>query len=588
MPTLPRSSEASSGSAILRTIFPAAALLLASCASTPPATIAADPAPRAALGNDAVSSAEPRATAAGEAILAMGGSATDAAIAVMLALTVVEPQSSGIGGGGFMLHSDASGRVTSYDGRETAPMAANRNWFIGENGEPLGYRDVVPGGRSVGVPGNIALARLVHEKYGTLDWASLFAPAVTLAREGFPMTQRLHDSLEGSQSASFSAEARQLFFDGDTPKPVGTMLTNPRLAATLERIAELGPDSFYSGRNAEDIRDAVAMDAKAPAPMQLSDIEAYRAKERLPVCGTYRAYEVCSMGPPSSGATTVLQILGLMERFDVAAMGPDSADFWHLFAEATRLAFADRGAYLGDHDFVPIPVPGLFDKTYLAERAQRISLARAMDEAVAGMPPGSVATAYGQEPRESGTTHFAIADRNGNIVSYTSTIEAGFGSGLMVGGYFLNNELTDFSFDPVGPGGVLAANRVQPGKRPRSSMSPAIVLDAEGLPVIAVGAAGGPTIITQTAKNIIAMIDFGMSAQEAIAMRNLYAPGGTVAIEEGEGAERLAQALRAKGHGDVRVIAPRFKANAVQKVDGRWIAAFDPRTEKDVRGAVLP
>ncbi|MEN3972419.1 gamma-glutamyltransferase [Sphingomicrobium sp. XHP0235] len=571
---------------MLRTIFAFATLSLTACATTPTATPSSQP--PSAVVTGAVSSAEPRATAAGEAMLAQGGSATDAAIAVMLALTVVEPQSSGIGGGGFMLHSAANGPVTSYDGRETAPMAADENWFLGEDGETLGFREVVPGGKSVGVPGNIALAAMVHERHGRLDWAALFEPAIRLAREGWPMTERLRSTLEGSPTAPLTAAARDLYYDGEAPKPVGTRLTNPRLAATLERLAELGPEAFYAGRNAEDLRDAVAMAPVAPADMTLADIEAYRAKERLPVCGTYRHHEICSMGPPSSGATTVLQILGLLERFDIGSMGPDDPDFWHLFAEATRLAFADRGAYLGDHDFVPVPVPGLFDKAYLAERSQSISLTSAMDEARAGYPPGNVATAFGQEPRESGTSHFAIADDAGNVVSYTSTIESAFGSGLMVGGYFLNNELTDFSFDPVGPGGVLAANRVQPGKRPRSSMSPAIVFGPDGEALLGVGAAGGATIIAQTAKTIIAVIDFEMDARQAIALRNVYAPGGTVLVEEGEGADALAAALTARGHGNVRVTSPRFKANAVHKIGGRWIAAFDPRTEKDVRGVALP
>ncbi|WP_343344412.1 gamma-glutamyltransferase [Sphingomicrobium sp. XHP0239] len=568
-----------------RLLFPLAALLLASCST--PERPAVAPAPVIAAG--AVSSAEPRATAAGEAMLARGGSATDAAIAVMLALTVVEPQSSGIGGGGFMLHHAANGRTTSYDGRETAPMAADENWFLNEDGEPVGFREVVPGGKSVGVPGNIALAAMVHERYGKLEWAELFGPAIELARDGWPMTNRLHGMLDGSPTAPLTDRARAIYYDGDTPKPVGTRLVNPRLAATLERIAELGPNAFYSGRNAEEVRDAVAMAQVAPAPMSLADIEGYRAKERLPQCGEYRGHRVCSMGPPSSGATTVLQILGLLENFDVAAMGPEDPDFWHLFAEATRLAFADRGAYLGDHDFVPIPTPGLYDTTYLATRAQRIAIDRAMSEATAGYPPGNVATAYGQEPRESGTSHFAIADGDGNVVSYTSTIESAFGSGLFVGGYYLNNELTDFSFDPIGPGGVLAANRVQPGKRPRSSMSPAIVFAPDGSPLLGIGAAGGATIIVQTAKNIIGVVDFGLTAAEAIALPNLYAPGDDyVMVEEHPGAEALAANLTARGHQGVRVISPRFKANAVHRIDGRWVAAFDPRTEKDVRGVQAP
>ncbi|WP_265587293.1 gamma-glutamyltransferase [Sphingomicrobium arenosum] len=575
---------------MLRSLFPVTALLLASCSTPRSAPEIAPP----ALFEGAVSSAEPRATAAGEAMLAKGGSATDAALAVLVALTVVEPQSSGIGGGGFMVRSDLSGNVVTYDGRETAPAAAGPDWFLGEDGEPLPFSSVVPGGRSVGVPGNVALMALAHEEHGRLAWAELFEPAIRLARGGFPMTKRLHDMLERETDellgdaggvASVDAASRAIFYGPDgKPWPVGTMLRNPVLADTLEAIAAGGREAFYRGPNAAGIATRVSRAPIAPAPMTIADLAAYEAKERAPVCGAYRGHRVCSMGPPSSGATTLLQILGMLERFDLAALGPDSPDFWHLFAEATRLAFADRGAYLGDSDFVDVPVAGMIDPAYLRMRGRLINPEAAMAQAPVGNPEGARAMAMHVGPVEQGTSHFAVADAYGNVVSLTSTIEGPFGSGLMVGGYFLNNEMTDFSFAPVGEDGRPVANAVAAGKRPRSSMSPAIVFAKDGSPWLGVGAAGGPTIITQTAKNIIAAVDFGMGMQAAIALPNVYAPGNVLFVEQAEGAEALAAALRAKGHENVRVIPSRFKANAVERVGDRWVAAFDPRTQKDVTG----
>ncbi|MCM8557914.1 gamma-glutamyltransferase [Sphingomicrobium sediminis] len=568
---------------MLRTMTPLAALLLASC-STLPETYEE---PQVAVG--AVSAAEPRAVAAGEEILAKGGSATDAAIAVLVTLTLVEPQSSGIGGGGFMLRADNQGNITTYDGRERAPMAAGPDWFLGPDGEPVPFRSVVPGGRSVGVPGNVALMKMAHDAHGKLEWSELFAPAIALARGGFPMTNRLHTMLGNEDfSRTLTAEQRAIYFDAEgNAKPVGTMLTNPVFADFLERLAADGPSAFYTGANARAIADKVSLTEVAPAPMTTADLAAYEAMERAPVCAEYRTYYVCSMGPPSSGATTVLQILGLLERFDLAALGPDSPAFWHLFAEASKVAWADRNAYLGDADFVSVPVAGMLDKTYLAGRSAMIDPESALTDVAPGSPAGAVQVAFGMEPNENGTSHFAVADGEGNVVSLTSTIEGAFGSGLMVNGYFLNNELTDFSFRPVDEAGNPVANAVAAGKRPRSSMSPTIVFDEEGTPVLAIGAAGGPTIITQTAKNIIAYIDFGYGAQQAIYLPNMYAPG-VVMIEEHDGAEALAAALRDRGHADVRIIAPRFKANAVERVNSGWVAAFDPRTQKDVLGVAAP
>ncbi|WP_265528426.1 gamma-glutamyltransferase [Sphingomicrobium marinum] len=565
-------------------ILPAIALLLASCATSPRADTT--------IVQGAVSSADPRATAAGEEMLAQGGSATDAALAVLLALTVVEPQSSGIGGGGFMVRADADGNVVTYDGRETAPLSAGPDLFLDANGQPVSFRDVVPGGRSVGVPGNVAMMKLAHDRHGKLPWSALFQPAIRLARDGFAMNQRMAgyferdaDDPDGESRnvALYSENGRALFLDADgKPFPAGTRLTNPALAAFLERLAIEGPDAFYRGQNPAAVIAAVNGDTKAPADLTVADFTAYTAKERPPVCSTYRAHRICSMGPPSSGATTVLQILGLLERFDLAALGPDDPVSWHLFAEASRFAYADRARYLGDADFVSVPVAGLIDKNYLAGRSGLIAADTVMAQVSAGTPPGAnLALGVGMEPAENGTSHFAVADHDGNVVSLTSTIESGFGSGLVVNGYYLNNELTDFSFAPTDDSGRPAANAPAGGKRPRSSMSPTIVFSPAGEAILAVGAAGGSTIITQTAKNIIAVIDWDLPAQEALALPNLYAPGSYVMVEEAPGSDALMAALIAMGHQNVRPIGPRFKANAVQKVGNRWVPAFDPRTQGD-------
>lgn len=424
---------------MLKTISAIAALSLASCTVAPSLE-----APASLVGTGAVSSAEPRAAAAGEAMLAKGGSATDAAFATLIALTVVEPQSSGIGGGGFMVRSDAQGHVVTYDGREMAPAAADEGWFLGANGEPLGFREVVPGGRSVGVPGNVAMMKLAHDAHGKLAWRELFRPAIGLARGGFAMTQRLHDTIEGTRGTSdLSAAAKATYFDRQgAVLPVGAIIRNPALADLLERVADDGPSAFYRGQNAAEIAAIVSSSAIAPAPMTASDIERYVAKQRPAVCGEYRDHRICSMGPPSSGATTVLAILGLLERFDMAALGPDNPQSWHLFAEASRLAYADRAAYLGDSDYIDVPVAGLIDKKYLAGRSLLIDPDKAMETVSVGTPPGAPRMAAGQEPDEHGTSHFAAADNDGNVVSLTSTIESVFGSGLIANGYYLNNELT--------------------------------------------------------------------------------------------------------------------------------------------------
>lgn len=551
--------------------------LLAGCATLPTGQPApAPPAPSAGL----VSAADPRAEEAGREILAQGGSATDAAIAVMLALTVVEPQSSGIGGGGFLVHGDMDGSVTTLDGRETAPADATPRWFLDENGEPLDFYEAVLSGLSVGVPGNVALAAEAHRRNGKLAWADLFQPAIRLAREGWVMNRRLHVSLDGSiHHGGRDAYARSMFYGSDgNPLPVGTRLTNPRLAETLERIACAGPGAFYQGDDAASMAQMVASATPGERGMTTDDVASYSAKEREPVCGTYRAYRICGMGPPSSGGIAVFQILEQLERFDLAALGPNSPVTWHLFLESQRLAYADREKYLADPDYVSVPVAGLIDQAYLARRSAMISPDKSLPTVTAGQPAGAAAFADGDEGPERGTSHFVTMDAEGNTVSYTSTIEGAFGSGLMFGGFYLNNELTDFSFTPVADGDPVA-NRVEGGKRPRSSMAPSIVHDPQGRPFLLIGAAGGATIPVQVARSIMGVIDFGMPIGEALGLPLIMASGDTIIVEEGSRLETMIPALAALGHQEITVGRPPLKANAALRTPQGWITARDPRVE---------
>jgi gamma-glutamyltranspeptidase/glutathione hydrolase len=550
----------------------AALSLIAGCAN--PALSA----PPAAKGM--VSAADPRAAAAGVEMLRKGGSAADAAFATLLALNVVEPQSSGIGGGGYLVYSAAGRAPVTFDGRETAPHAATGTWFF-KDGQPMPIREAIPGGKSVGVPGNIRMMALAHQKYGKLPWSALFLPAIRLARDGFKITPRLHDSLEKyRETGALSAEARALFYGADSnPLPVGTLVKNPAFAEFLAGIAARGPDSFYVGPNAQTIVAAVNGSPRNPSRMTTGDIATYEPKPRTSVCGTYRGFRICGMGPSSSGGTTVFETLKQLERFNLGALGPNSPTAWHLIAESMRLAYADREQYLGDADYVSVPVAGLMDPAYLASRSSLISPDTTIANVVAGNPPGAPKVACTGAPvEERGTSHFVAVDANGNVASETSTIESPFGSGLMVSGYYLNNELTDFNLDPD-KNGCPTANRAEGGKRPRSSMSPTIVWGPEGHVRLAVGAAGGATIPAQVLKAIIGVIDWHLTAQQAIALPVLFAPGGdTVFVESGTYLEAMAPQLQALGH-KVQVRDPSFKANAVEWVNGRWSGAADPRSE---------
>jgi gamma-glutamyltranspeptidase/glutathione hydrolase len=563
---------------MLKHLLPAAALFLASCAAAPDARAPA--AASASAGPGMVSAADPRAAQAGREILDAGGSAADAALATLVALTVVEPQSSGIGGGGFLVyHDEGSGRTSSFDGREQAPMAAGPDWFFGPDGKPMGGREAVPGGRSVGVPGNIRMMAMAHGRHGKLPWKRLFEPAIRLARDGFAVTPRFHRSLTSVKDLAASTPwGRATYYGADgAPKAVGTVVKNPELAAFLEQVAARGPEWFYTGPNADALVRTVNGAARNPSRMTKGDLASYDAKERAPVCGAYRQYRICGMGPPSSGGTTVYAILKQLERFDLGRMGRDDPAAWHLIGESMRLAYADRELYIADPDHVTVPVAGLFDAGYLRQRSELIRTGRAMPKVAAGTPPGAMLIAPGVDREVPSTSHLVAVDKAGNVASLTSTIEGPFGSGLTVNGYFLNNELTDFSLAPV-VNGLTVANQVEPGKRPRSSMAPTIVYGPDGEVRIAVGAAGGPTIIAQVAKTLIAVLDWNMSAQDAIALPVIMGVGDSVRIERGSALEAMAPRLRAMGH-NVVLTEPSFKANAIERVGGRWAGAADPRSE---------
>ena len=530
-----------------------------------------------------VSAADPRAAAAGVAMLRQGGNAMDAIAATLLALTVVEPQSSGIGGGGFLVYQPAGGRTPlTFDGRETAPLAATPQLFIGADGKPQPRGEAVPGGKSVGVPGNIAMLALAHAKRGKLPWAALFAPAITLARDGFEVTPRMARAIAGS-SANLARQpaAAALYLNADgTPKTVGTRIVNTALAQTLEAIATGGPAAFYTGPIAEGIVTAVHSAPANPSAMTIADLAAYRAKPRPPVCAPYRAWRVCSMGPPSAGGIAVVAILKQLEGFDLARLGPSSVTAWHLIAESQRLAFADRAAYGGDSDFVAVPVAGMIAGDYLKARG---GLIRA-DATMAAAPPGNPRGAPPRTPVKAvevpSTSHFAAVDSAGNVASLTSTVEGPFGSSLVSGGFILNNELTDFNFDP-GVDGAPVANRVEGGKRPRSSMSPTLVYDRRGRVVLAVGAAGGQTIPAQVAKAIIGVLDWKLSVQDAIALPLVYVSGDLLIAEKSpQGAPLVAMlpALEKLGHRTASVPLP-LKSNGIERVGGGWRGGADPRSE---------
>ena len=516
-----------------------------------------------------VAAANPMAVEAGLEVLRRGGTAVDAAVAVQMVLGVVEPQASGIGGGGFLLHYDgASGAIEVYDGRETAPAGATPGMFIGTNGQPLPLFQAVRSGISVGVPGAVAMLQVAHKEHGKLAWDTLFGNAIALARDGFPAPPRLASALQRMPQLNTEPGIRAVYFNDDgSPKKVGERVTNPALAETLQSIAGRGAVVLHDGPIAAEMVERVKAHVR-PGTLALSDLATYKPLKREPLCGPYRAWIVCGMPPPSSGGIAILQMLGLLEPFEIWKDKPDGLRSLHLIAEASRLAFADRDRYVADPAFVSVPVAGLLSPAYLGERRKLMSSDRSMGGVSAGVPPGYV---------ERGTSHMSIIDRWGNAVAFTTTIEAPFGAGIMVKGFILNNELTDFS-PRYEIDGRPVANRVEPGKRPRSSMSPTFVLDRDRKLVAVVGSAGGSRIIGDTLQALIGVLDWNLSVQAALAQPRLIQMEGPLELEEGTAIATQEEALRALGH-QVQVRRHDGGLTGIRRFEDGWQGGADPRRD---------
>ena len=512
-----------------------------------------------------VAAAHPLAVDAGYRVLKLGGSALDAAIAAQMVLGLVEPESSGIGGGAFLLYwSEKDRTLRSYDGRETAPAAATAERFLDQKGKPVDFLQAAIGGRSVGVPGVLRMLELAHRSHGRLPWNELFEYGIFAAANGFPMPARLHAQLEGERFLRKEPSAREVFYEADgAAKAPGVLVFNPDYARTLAMIAVRGADAFYHGEVARDIVQAVRTHAR-PGDLTEDDLAGYRAVERPPLCAPYRQWRVCSMAPPSSGGVAVLQILGLLERSGFERAAPQSAQAVHLFAEAGRLAYADRVRYVGDPAFTHVPVARLLDPGYLDARAKLIG-----ERSVRFASPG--------DTEAPGTSHISVVDAEGNVASMTTTIESTFGSRIMVRGFLLNNQLTDFDFTPG------SANEIAPGKRPRSSMAPTIVFAPGGEVRLAVGSPGGPNIINYVAKALVGMLDWRLDAQAAAGLPNFGSRNGPTLLERGTSLERLRSALEARNH-EVQLAPLTSGLHAVERMPGGWRGGADPRREGAARG----
>jgi gamma-glutamyltranspeptidase/glutathione hydrolase len=530
--------------------------------------------------------ANPYAAEAGLKILRQGGSATDAAIAAQLVLNLVEPQSSGIGGGAFLVHLDGkSSEISTYDGREKAPSTASPGMFMNEDGTRKKFFDAVVGGLSVGVPGLLRMLETAHEENGRLKWAELFQPAIKLAEKGFVVSPRLNGLIKKDKHLKVFATTEAYFYNTQgTALKVGHVLKNQPFAKTLRLIAQNGADAFYKGPLAQRIVDTVNGASKNPGGLSMADMAAYTSEKREPVCLFYRQWLICGMGPPSSGGLTTLQILGILQSFNLSAMKPGEDGqihpaAAHLIAEASKLAFADRNTYIADEDFVPVPSAGMLDPGYLELRAREISSKKALGKAVPGNPGlnQSWNFAPGDDSLGISTTHFSIIDGEGNAVSMTSSIENTFGSRMMVDGFLINSQLTDFSFIAE-KDGKLVANHAAPGKRPRSSMAPTLVIDANGKVVLAIGSPGGSHIIGYVAQAIIAALEWDMDIQSTVDMPHIINRNGTTDLEAHTGLDTLIPALEALGH------TPKLRAmtsglHGIRVRDGKLYGGADRRRE---------
>ncbi len=528
-----------------------------------------------------IASANPYASETGAKMLRKGGNAIDAMVATQLVLGLVEPQSSGIGGGAFLVYWDAKQQeLTTFDGRETAPLEVTPQLFQDDKGQPLKFYDAVVGGRSVGTPGTIKLMWDTHQKLGKLDWKALFEPAIELATNGFTVSPRLAKLVDNDQEfLQRSPAAKTYFFNQDgSPIKAGQQLKNPDYAKTLQVISEQGAKAFYQGKIAQDIVNTVRNETSNPGVLNLIDFTAYQVKEREPVCAPYRQYSICGMGPPSSGALALGQIMGVLSHYPISDMGKDNVQSWRLLGDASRLAFADRGKYMADSDYVPMPTQGLLDKKYLEKRAELLKGKNALTKTSAGSPPWSHAKNYALDEAIElpSTSHFSIVDKDRNVVSITTTIENGFGSRLMVGGFLLNNELTDFSFRSQ-VDGVPIANRIEPGKRPRSSMAPTIVME-NNKPYMAIGSPGGSQIIGYVAKTLVAHLDWGLNLQQAIDLPNMNNRFGAFEIEKDTTAEAWVPKLEKLGF-TIQVKELNSGVQAIKLQGNSLVGAADPRRE---------
>jgi gamma-glutamyltranspeptidase/glutathione hydrolase len=539
-----------------------------------------------------VVAANPLATEAGIEILRKGGSAVDAAIAVQLVLSLVEPQSSGIGGGAFLLHydGDATGDpITAYDGRETAPAAATPDMFLDEQGRPQSFPAVAWGGLAVGVPGVMRMLELAHEQHGRLPWSELFEPAITLAERGFPISTRLHALLDGFKRFARAPEFRAHYYDADGEAlPVGHRLVNPEYAATLRALAEKGAEEMYTGELARAIVARVRENELLAGRMTLEDLARYRSRVSSPLCSDYRRWRICGPQLPSSGGITTQQILGILAQIELPDISVDPVGAIHRVAEASRLAFADRNHYLADPDFVDVPVAGLLDPAYLKERSALISPTRALQQVVPGTPAMARAARLATSPHveSHSTSHVSIVDRFGDAVSMTTSVQSTFGSQLMVGGFLLNNQLTDFTYEPE-IRGLPTANRIEGGKRPLSSMSPSFVLDEQGRLSMVIGSPGGTRIIGFVVQALLGVLDWGLDIQQAVAAPHFIAQDGPVELEQGTSITAHRDGLEALGHRVVERSINSGLHGIVIEHDGAARTLYggvDPRREGVARG----